>query len=68
MVCFTPSVSPGNTTKICNGYVPPTTIRSTTWAVCVNEQQQEECHKLYPLDLLEKPCLESLAAMVHSGG
>ena len=59
-----PPKSPGNMSKICSGYVPPTTKRYTKWAIRVFDQWQEERNtrrsEQCPLDLLEKPSTEAL--------
>ena len=61
---FAPPVSPGKMTEICNGYVPPTTVRATNWAVRVLDEWREECNKRCskrcPSDLLEHPAAETL--------
>ena len=42
---FSPSVSPGKMSEICNGYVPPTTVRATNWAVHALDEWREEHNK-----------------------
>ena len=66
--CFTLPKTLGKMSKICSEYVPPTTKKSTMWAVqeC-NAYSTDQC----PLDLLEKSfhgSFESLATAVYSGG
>ena len=54
---FAPPKSPGNMSKICSGYVPPTTKRCTTWAVHMFDQWGRSATQL---DLLEKPFAKTL--------
>ena len=42
---FATPVSHGKMAEICKGYVPLTTVRSTTWAVHGLDQWQEEHNK-----------------------
>ena len=69
---FAPPVTPGKMSEICNGYVPPTTVIATNWAVRVLNEWQEEgnkrCSEMCPSDLLERPAAESVACSFCRGG
>ena len=57
MTHLAPPASPGKMSEICNGYVPPTTVRATNWAVRVLDEWREErnkhCSERCPSDLIE---------------
>ena len=68
---FASPVSPGKMSEMCNGYVPPTTVRATNWAVRVLDEWWEErnkrCSERCPSDLLERPAAESVACSFCRG-
>ena len=64
---FAPPKSPGNMSKICSGYVPPTTKRCTTWAVHMFDQWGEERNTVGSSGEAFRENFELLAAVVHSG-
>ena len=69
---FAPPVSSGKMSEICNGYILPTAVRATNWAVRVLDEWQEERNKRCSVrchsDLLERPAAESVACSFCRGG
>ena len=61
---FTAPHSPTTMRKICQGYIPPNTSKSTSWAVRVfqswREQRNKSISELCPEKLLEEPTVENL--------